>query len=131
MIHIFRSIHEHCRQQQFDVNILLHNLGSTYSQIRDVTYKHFGLSPAKVIEGSRLDIALKRLEHGEHFGIVADKCGFGCEKTFHRAFKKRIGITAQQARKLLAESSDKQALYHQWRLNIWSTGGGLPPDFDS
>jgi AraC-like DNA-binding protein len=124
MIHIFRFIHEQCRNPQFDVNHLINKLNICGTQLRELTYKHYRQSPSALIEAIRLERILEHLETGEHFMILSSKCGFGCVKTFNRVFLKRVGISAAKARKQLQESHDKEALKHQWRMEIWARGGG-------
>ncbi len=127
MTTIFSYIKSQSRSQQFDVNALLNTLSISDTHLRELSRKHFGLSPSELIEAVRLENVLDTIENREHFVNMSENCGFGCIKTFNRAFQKRVGITAAQARKLLLQSNDKETLKHQWRNKIWSKGGkGIP-----
>ena len=124
---IFPYIKSQCHSQQFDVNALLDELQISDTYLREISRKHFGLSPSELIESVRLDTILSSIENHEHFVIMSQRCGFGSIKTFNRAFSKRVGISAAQARRQLINSEDKEALREQWREKIWSLGGrGIP-----
>jgi len=125
MKHILHFIHEHCRNPQFDVNLLHQLLKYSDSYIREVAHKECGMSPCKIIEGFRLDKVIENLDTAENLIQLSIMCGFGSLKTFNRAFLKRVGISAASARKQLQESSDKENVKRVWRLKIWQSKAGI------
>jgi transcriptional regulator GlxA family with amidase domain len=58
-----------------------------------------GTTVADHVEAVRVETARRLLEDGaEAIGAVARRCGFGTIETFHRAFKRRTGITPGEHR---------------------------------
>jgi transcriptional regulator GlxA family with amidase domain len=58
-----------------------------------------GTTVADHVEAVRVDAARRLLEDGgTGLGAVARRCGFGTVETFHRAFKRRTGITPGEHR---------------------------------
>jgi transcriptional regulator GlxA family with amidase domain len=58
-----------------------------------------GTTVADHVEAVRVETARRLLEDGaEGVGSVARRCGFGTVETFHRAFKRRTGITPGEHR---------------------------------
>ncbi len=58
-----------------------------------------GTTVAEHVEAVRVEAARRMLEGGEEgLGVVARRCGFGTIETFHRAFKRRTGITPGEHR---------------------------------
>lgn len=52
------------------------------------------MSPGKYVERTRIDAARRLLEHTEHgVAAVARRCGFFAIETFHRSFKRLVGVT--------------------------------------
>ena len=58
-----------------------------------------GTTVADHVEAVRVETARRLLEDGaEGIGAVGRRCGFGTVETFHRAFKRRTGITPGEHR---------------------------------
>ena len=58
-----------------------------------------GTTVADHVEAVRIEAARRFLEDGgTGLGVVARQCGFGTVETFHRAFKRRTGITPGEHR---------------------------------
>jgi transcriptional regulator GlxA family with amidase domain len=58
-----------------------------------------GTTVAEHVESVRVDVARRLLESEDtSLGMVARRCGFGTVETFHRAFKRRTGITPGEHR---------------------------------
>jgi transcriptional regulator GlxA family with amidase domain len=58
-----------------------------------------GTTVADHVEAVRVEAARRFLEDGgTGLGVVARRCGFGTVETFHRAFKRRTGITPGEHR---------------------------------
>ncbi len=58
-----------------------------------------GTTLADHVEAVRVEAARRLLEDGgTGLGVVARRCGFGTVETFHRAFKRRTGITPGEHR---------------------------------
>jgi transcriptional regulator GlxA family with amidase domain len=58
-----------------------------------------GTTVGEHVEAVRVEAARRLLEGGEEgLGAVARRCGFGTVETFHRAFKRRTGITPGEHR---------------------------------
>jgi transcriptional regulator GlxA family with amidase domain len=58
-----------------------------------------GTTVGEHVEAVRVEAARRLLEGSEEgLGVVARRCGFGTVETFHRAFKRRTGITPGEHR---------------------------------
>ena len=58
-----------------------------------------GTTVGEHVEAVRVDVARRLLEsENTSIGMVARRCGFGTVETFHRAFKRRTGITPGEHR---------------------------------
>ena len=61
--------------------------------------KEVGMSPGKYVERTRIDAARRLLEHTEDgVGAIARRCGFRGVETFHRSFKRLVGVTPNEYR---------------------------------
>lgn len=57
------------------------------------------MSPGKYVERTRIDAARRLLEHTEDgLSAVARRCGFGTVETFHRSFRRLVGLTPNDYR---------------------------------
>lgn len=55
---------------------------------------HIGLSPKELLDINRIDEAKKMLKYTDKsIQYISDNCGFQCENTFYRVFKKIMGVT--------------------------------------
>lgn len=62
-----------------------------------------GTTPAKLVEGLRLEAARRALEDGAaSIKTVAQRCGFGDEERLRRAFARRLGVSPLQYRSRFA-----------------------------
>ncbi|MDX5400450.1 MAG: helix-turn-helix domain-containing protein, partial [Actinomycetes bacterium] len=53
-----------------------------------------GMSPGRYVERTRIDAARGLLEHSDDWiSAVARRCGFANVETFHRTFKRLVGVT--------------------------------------
>jgi len=87
------------------------------------------MSPNELLESVRLDEALRLIITGEQTPLVSIKVGFGSVRRQHEVFKKRLGLSAAQARKVLFDSIDQEKQIQLWRRMIWAKGSELflPP----
>jgi transcriptional regulator GlxA family with amidase domain len=64
-----------------------------------------GTTVGEHVEAVRVDAARRLLESDDTaIGVVARRCGFGTVETFHRAFKRRTGITPGEHRARFSEA---------------------------
>ncbi|MEX1296555.1 MAG: helix-turn-helix domain-containing protein [Candidatus Limnocylindrales bacterium] len=65
--------------------------------------REVGVSPGKYVEQTRIDAARRLLEQTED-GVagIAGHCGFTNAETFHRSFKRRVGVTPTEYRQRFA-----------------------------
>ncbi len=56
--------------------------------------REIGVSPGRYVEQARIDTARRLLEHTDDgLAGIARRCGFATVDTFHRAFRRQVGIT--------------------------------------
>jgi len=61
------------------------------------------------VEAVRVEAARRLLEYDDAgLGTVARRCGFGTVETFHRAFKRRTGITPGEHRARFAPAVSRR-----------------------
>lgn len=120
---LIEIIQKNVHNQQFDVNALIRITNISDSYLRELTYKKYGMSPAKVIETVRLKSVLHQCVTTNNVELLALSCGFGCGKTLKRAFERRIRISLCKAKKLLQSST-----YPELYLNEWINSLGITTD---
>jgi transcriptional regulator GlxA family with amidase domain len=58
-----------------------------------VFHAELGVTPARFVEGLRIEAARRWLERGEHsVDSVAAACGLGASERLRRAFLRRLGV---------------------------------------
>jgi transcriptional regulator GlxA family with amidase domain len=64
-----------------------------------VFYTEFGVTPARFVEGLRVEAARRWLERGEHnVDTIAQACGLGASERMRRAFLRRLGVNPRDYR---------------------------------
>lgn len=59
-----------------------------------------GMSPGRYVERTRVDAARRLLEQTEDgIAAIAGQCGFASVETFHRAFRRLVGVTPAEYRR--------------------------------
>jgi transcriptional regulator GlxA family with amidase domain len=65
-----------------------------------------GVTPARYVEGVRLEAARRRLEDtGEPVATVAQSCGFGSPETMRRSFLRALGVAPAEYRRRFQDGS--------------------------
>lgn len=72
--------------------------------------KEVGMSPGKYVERTRIDSARRLLEQTEEgVAAIARRCGFLTVETFHRSFKRLVGVTPNEYRDRFPSSAHSLA----------------------
>lgn len=64
-----------------------------------------GRTPARALEGLRMESARRLLEQGAQVSQTARRCGFGTEETMRRSFQRHLGISPQDYRQRFSATS--------------------------
>lgn len=76
-----------------------------------------GHSPKTLLENIRLEKALELLAK-ESCSAAARKAGYACCKTFRGAFKRRLGMTPTEYKRMLSSGNKKQ-LIKEHQMLLW------------
>jgi AraC-like DNA-binding protein len=82
-----------------------------------------GITPAKAVERLRIIAAgrLLRALSKRSFAQIAHECGFGCEKTFKRAFRRKWGVRPELWQEATAGRPDVTEDKEAWLIETVDT----------
>ena len=98
---LFLFLAEHYKE---DISLAgaAHALGYSESYISHAIGRLPEMSFTSLLSGIRIDEAKRLLRAGElPIGRIAHECGFGCERSFHRAFSSIVGKSPREYRRNL------------------------------
>lgn len=68
--------------------------GMTHRSFQRLFTREVGTSPGRYVERVRIDTARRLLERGDDgLGRISRRCGFATVETFHRSFRRVMGVT--------------------------------------
>jgi AraC-like DNA-binding protein len=89
---VYQIIEENLSDENFTVNTLVEETGTSYSQFFSRVKKITGHSPKDLLLSSRLEKAKELLKGGENnVSEIAYMVGFSSLSSFSRAFKNKFG----------------------------------------
>ncbi len=81
------------------VNALAARMALSPRHFARVFHNELGVTPARFVEGLRIEAARRYLERGEHsIDSVAGACGLGASERLRRAFLRRLGVNPRDYR---------------------------------
>lgn len=89
----------------FPIRDLAETAGISERHLTRLFRQETGLTPAKYIEGMRLDLAKAHLDSGATVTSAAAEGGFGSEETMRRAFAARLGVSPSEYRQRFLTSA--------------------------
>ena len=117
---ILQTIVDNYSNLQFNVNCLADKVGKSPSFLREVVYTAYGMGVHELIETIRLEQAIKLLgANGEIIDFTRIKAGYAYAKTFRAAFKKRLNLTPQECKNLLACAENKGCQLERLLKTLW------------
>ena len=97
---LFEYLTEHYKEE-LSLSSVAAELGYSVSYISHSLGSVSGMSFPSLLAGIRTDVAKRLLKTTEMpVSSVALECGFGCERSFHRAFARLVGKTPREYRAL-------------------------------
>jgi len=128
---LLQIIGDYYSDPQFNVNALAEKTGKSTSFLREVVYTAYGMGVHELIETVRLEQAIKLLEaNNEVIDLTRLKTGYAYSKTFRVAFRKRLKLTPQACRALLAEAKNKRSQAEALAKALWENAAKTTVDFN-
>ncbi len=85
--------------EDLSVNALAARMAMSPRHFARVFQAELGVTPARFVEGLRIEAARRYLERGEHsVDSVAGACGLGASERLRRAFLRRLGVNPRDYR---------------------------------
>jgi AraC-like DNA-binding protein len=106
---IEHAIKQHYSDPQLDMRTLANALGVEKSYLREIVNRYFACGPRCLIETVRLEQAILHMGDSVHLYELCAEIGYSTTKTFRRAFKKRTGLSPQDFRAQLSDSTTPQS----------------------
>jgi transcriptional regulator GlxA family with amidase domain len=85
--------------EDLSVSVLAGRAGMSHRTFSRVFKTEVGTTPARYVEGLRVDAARRDLEDSRHsMHQIASRCGFGTIETMYRSFQRVLGVTPGEYR---------------------------------
>jgi|GEM_PF-978425 len=93
-------IRQHIGDKQFCVKRLALMLHISNSHLRKIVHQLFHVSPRRLIQRIRMEIASRLLAEHEKIQVVARLVGYGSDRAFRGAFRRDKGMAPKAFQKL-------------------------------
>ena len=107
-------------KQNFCVSEVADYFDVSVSYLYDFIAENYGTTLHKLIETYRLEKAIRLISEGVNFKNVCKECGYYRIRTFRGAFKRRLGISPLEFKRMLDEHFEfKEKLVRNYLGILW------------
>jgi transcriptional regulator GlxA family with amidase domain len=118
---ILRVIYQHSSRSAFSVEELTAMVPVSYSRLYELTYRHFSMSPQKLIETVRIERFLYNLAHDPDLTLyrVAHAIGYINMKSFRGAVRRRLNLSPRECKDIFLHTEDPKETFNALSELLW------------